>query len=249
MTIYIEYAEQIHKTWVSFMLEANFKEVAALGLDGEITCHKEDFDDILAYTIDLPPSAYNFVLMSEPVGMTMIQSLREVLKGRPGQEVEIVIRLKLLETEENWKELTRNLIAEAKSPNQGTITEKMFNRENKQPYLYNGVKYASKSEIRIAQEFEKRKVLFFPLALGIRNETGRQFLDQREVDFIVCVDGVWGIIEVSFHPDRFEKDAEKDAWFKKSGILCIQHYTAERCYNRPSDVVDEFLEILAKHKR
>jgi very-short-patch-repair endonuclease len=73
--------------------------------------------------------------------------------------------------------------------------------------------------------------------------------DHREPDFLVCKDGVWGILEVSYHPDRFEKDQEKDTWFKKAGILCIQHYTAERCYNNPADVVDEFLGILAQHKR
>jgi len=86
------------------------------------------------------------------------------------------------------------------------------------------------------------------LPLAVRVETGNFYKDHREPDFLVCDDGRWGILEVSFHPDRFEKDAEKDAWFKKSGILCIQHYSAERCYNKSQEVVDEFLDILAKHK-
>lgn len=51
------------------------------------------------------------------------------------------------------------------------------------------------------------------------------------------------------HPDRYEKDAEKDLWFKKSGILCIQHFTAERCYNESAKVVSEFLGVLAQHKK
>jgi hypothetical protein len=33
------------------------------------------------------------------------------------------------------------------------------------------------------------------------------------------------------------------------GILCVQHYPAERCYQRPGEVVTEFLDILAKHRR
>jgi hypothetical protein len=118
-----------------------------------------------------------------------------------------------------------------------------------QPYVYNEMKFASQSEIRIAQEFEARYILFFPLPLAVRSETGNFFEDHREVDFLVCNDGTWGILEVSYHPDRFEKDAEKDTWFKKSGILCVQHYSAERCYNNAKEVVDEFLGILAKHKR
>jgi hypothetical protein len=111
------------------------------------------------------------------------------------------------------------------------------------------MKLASQSEIRIAQELESRKVLFFPLPLAVRAETGNFYEDPREVDFLICQDGTWGNLEVSFHPDRYEKDSEKDSWFKKSGILCIQHYSAERCYNSPSNVVEEFLAILAKHKR
>jgi hypothetical protein len=45
------------------------------------------------------------------------------------------------------------------------------------------------------------------------------------------------------------KDKEKDAWLKKSGILCIEHFTAESCYNTPKAVVAEFLEHLAKYKK
>ena len=77
------------------------------------------------------------------------------------------------------------------------------------------------------------------LSAGLRNTT----------DFLICNDGVWGILEVARHTDRYEKDAQKGAWFKKSGILCVEHYTAERCYSVSSEVVKEFLEILAKHKR
>jgi hypothetical protein len=111
------------------------------------------------------------------------------------------------------------------------------------------MKFASQSEIRIAQELECKSVLFFPLPLAVRNETGQCYKDHREVDFLVCVDGTFGILEVAYHPNRYEQDQEKDVWFKKSGILCIQHYTAEMCYNQSSAVVDEFLSILAQHKR
>jgi len=111
------------------------------------------------------------------------------------------------------------------------------------------MKFASQSEIRIAQELERHKVLFFPLPLAVRADSGNLFEDHREVDFIVCQDGIWGILEVAYHPDRYEQDKQKDLWFKRSGILCIEHYTAERCYNESGAVVSEFLGILAKYKR
>lgn len=83
----------------------------------------------------------------------------------------------------------------------------------------------------------------------MRHETGNLYQDHREVDFLVCLDGTFGILEVSFHEGRYEKDKEKDAWFKKSGILCVEHYPAEKCYNQPKLVVEEFLSFLSKHKR
>ena len=144
--------------------------------------------------------------------------------------------------------LIKEQIVNAKDSNQGLISEKVFARKRKQVYQYNELKFASQSEIRIAQELEKRNALFFPLAVAVRNDTGNLFEDHREIDFLICQNGQWGILEVSYHPDRFEKDAEKDYWFKKSGILCIQHYTAERCYNQSGDVIDEFLDVLKKHK-
>ena len=101
----------------------------------------------------------------------------------------------------------------------------------------------------ISQELETRGVLFFPLPLAIRADTGERYRDHREPDFLVCDEGTWGVLEVSYHPDRFEKDKEKDAWWKKSGILCVEHYTAERCYREPARLVDEFLEILRRHRR
>ena len=30
-----------------------------------------------------------------------------------------------------------------------------------------------------------------------------------------------------------EQDAEKDIWFKKSGLLCIQHYTSDAVITNP----------------
>jgi hypothetical protein len=98
-------------------------------------------------------------------------------------------------------------------------------------------------------ELEARKILFFPLAVAVRAETGQNWQDHREVDFLICHDGVWGILEVACHPNRFEQDAQKMGWFKQSGILCIEHVTAERCHQDAKGVLTQFLAVLAKHKR
>jgi hypothetical protein len=245
---------KIHRTWIQLLLESGNNEIAAAALDADIT---ELFAGYDAYglSIDLPPSSFGLVESDQRLKEILCKTLMRVANGyisdQNGNEIEnleIKIRLKLLEVEENWKNIVRDLIVNSKSCNQARISEIIFVREKKKLFTYNEVKYASQSEIRIAQELENKKVLFFPLALAVRFDTGKNYLDHREVDFLICQDGIWGILEVSFHPNRYEKDSEKDTWFKKSGILCIQHYTSERCYQSPCNVVEEFLEILSKHK-
>jgi hypothetical protein len=163
--------------------------------------------------------------------------------------VAVSLGLRLLDIELGWEQVVRSLIVETGINNQGLVSEKVAARDRKAPLLYNELKFASQSEIRIAQELERRQVLFFPLAVAVRYDTGIFYKDNREVDFLVCQDGVWGILEVSYHPDRYEKDAEKTQWFKDAGVLCVEHNSSERCYNNPSEVVDKFLSTLSKYKR
>jgi len=148
-----------------------------------------------------------------------------------------------------WSEEMKTRITQFKGSNQGLISQLVAAREGRPIHTWNELRYASASEISIAQELEKRKNLFFPLAVAVRAETGERWKDHREVDFLICTNGAWGILEVAYHPDRYEKDSEKDHWFKKSGILCIQHYTAERCYKEPSKVVYDFLGILKQYEK
>jgi hypothetical protein len=199
---------------------------------------------------------FTYVKNNEQTKTIMERSLLAVCYGRIdfqeyGEKVEnpISYRVKLLDVDSDWKNAVRSLILEEGISNQGEITELVFKKNGKTPYVYNEMKFASQSEIRIAQELESQKVLFFPLPLAVRAETGKFFEDHREVDFLVCENGLWGILEVSYHPDRFEKDSEKDKWFKKSGILCVEHYSAEKCYNFSKKVVDEFLSVLRKHRK
>lgn len=156
---------------------------------------------------------------------------------------------KVMEPEDDWRELVKSLIARAKEPNQAVVTNIVRQRNDQELLEYNEMKFASRSEIRVAQELERRKILFFPLPLAVRAETGKNFQDHREPDFLICHEGVWGILEVAFHPGRYEQDKQKDEWFKRSGILCVEHYTAEECWGKTTSVVDRFLSILEQHKK
>ena len=244
---------KLHRTWVQFLIDNDHKEIAAIALDTEISISYSgyDNDDIESIIFAISTSAWIYVKKNEQIKKIMESTMRVVSQGNlyAVDNLPFDYRVKLIEIEEGWQNIIKNLIANAQNPNQGLISEKALARDGKQIYFYNEMKFASKTEIRIAQELENRKILFFPLPLAVRAETGNFYNDHREVDFLICQDGTWGILEVSFHQDRYEKDSEKDSWFKKSGILCIQHYTAERCWEHPRQVVDEFLSILAQHKR
>lgn len=199
--------------------------------------------------LDVPTAAYNLIAGDSTLKQALVRAGKTVVAGHLYVDVEVKLRIKLIQPEHDWARIARDMIVNFKGSNQGAITKKVFLRERKPTLIYNEANYGSQSEIRIAQELEDRQVLFFPLALGIRADTGEFYRDHREADFLVCDDGTWGVLEVSYHPDRFEKDKEKDAWWKKSGILCVEHYTAERCFKEPAKVVDEFLTILRKHHR
>ena len=70
----------------------------------------------------------------------------------------------------------------------------------------------------------------------------------REPDFLVCLGGKWGILEVDgepFHPaSRTVEDHERDRLFKQHGIRVVEHFDATKCYEAPQTVVKKFLEIL-----
>lgn len=257
--------QQIHRTWVQLVVDNNYKDIAAVAIDSELEISGYWANDHSGFghqvdtgiCVDIPSVMFTHVRNNERAKEVMQRSLLAVCDGRidflsgNGKRVDnpVSYRVKVLEVDSEWENATRALILGEGVSNQGEVTELLFAKEGKTPYVYNEIKFASQSEIRIAQELERTQVLFFPLPLAVRAESGKFFQDHREPDFLICENGQWGILEVSYHPDRFEKDSEKDKWFKKSGVLCVEHYSAERCYNSSKQVVDEFLSILAKHRK
>jgi hypothetical protein len=238
--------DRFHRTLIEFLTHNRQHEVAAALLQGSVDITLSDrVGKPSVFCVEVAPSAYPLVASSDAIQQVIRRAAREVAKGHFEVEPEVTLRMKLLPLPDpEWEGEMKQLITQFKGSNQALVTDLLAAREGRPVHTWNELKYASASEIRVAQELEKRHVLFFPLAVAVRAETGKNWQDHREVDFLICHNGAWGIIEVSYHPDRYEKDAEKDLWFKKSGLLCIQHFTAERCSREPAKVVDEFLNVL-----
>ncbi len=111
--------------------------------------------------------------------------------------------------------------------------------------LWQHLRFRSRSEIRIAQAFERAGVLYFPncrARLGPAEQ--RQTL---EPDFLVCYAGRWGILEVDGAPfhQQPEQDARRDAALRAAGVVVIARFDAIRCYEQPDEVVQAFLTHLA----
>jgi hypothetical protein len=115
--------------------------------------------------------------------------------------------------------------------------------------LWNGLRFRSLTEVRIAEALDRAGVLFFPLCRGrLNGETGRVV---REPDFLVCKDGKWGILEVDgepYHPpSRTVHDHARDALFQQHGVQFVQHRDSDDCYMTPDKVVAEFLTLLDRY--
>ncbi|MDW2879555.1 MULTISPECIES: hypothetical protein [Bacillaceae] len=139
----------------------------------------------------------------------------------------------------DWRQNELATLAANQINNQGNI----FNNEAQ--FNYNGLRYRSKSEIEIAKEFDKRGILFFPLPACVIEGIS------KEPDFLVNhPNGKWGILECNGDPyhtfQNSTKDHEKVRLFMKKGIPVI-FFNATDCYNQPSKVVDDFMEILGKN--
>jgi len=113
--------------------------------------------------------------------------------------------------------------------------------------IWMNLRFRSQSEIRIAQAFDRSGVYFLPNCMGRIGELGKRM--NREADFLVCHNGKFGILEVDgepFHPpSRVAQDHERDRLFRKHGISVVEHFDANRCYEKPDEVVKEFLKILS----
>ena len=252
-----ELAERLHRSWLELLMAGNYTEIAALVVEGEFNIYSTHSYGQILY-VEIPPSSYPYVLTDPNIRQIMEATARATAKGHfydndgdplEADAIKVEFRIKLLNIEDHWRDKVKELIVNAKDSNQGIITEKVFARQKKSVIPYNEMKFGSQSEVRIAQELEAQKVLFFPLPLAVRKDTDQFYRDHREPDFLICYKGKWGILEVATHsPDRYENDDEKALWFKASGILCVEHRPSKRCYENPREVVDEFLSILAKHK-
>jgi very-short-patch-repair endonuclease len=120
------------------------------------------------------------------------------------------------------------------------------------PYEWGGIYFRSQVEIRIAQELDKRGVLFFGNVRGRFNlddfPVSKDLLNGRvELDFLVFYQGKCLILEIdgTHHKKQVERDYSRDRVLLKEGIPTAR-FTAKECQDKTADVVTEFMAIFTK---
>lgn len=115
---------------------------------------------------------------------------------------------------------------------------------------YEGLRFRSESEVRIAQALDRAGAMYLP---NCKARVGsRERRRNSEADFLICAHGRWGIIEVDggqWHPpQRAAQDHERDRPFKRHGVAVVERFDAGECFERPDAVVAQFLALLKATK-
>lgn len=110
--------------------------------------------------------------------------------------------------------------------------------------------FRSKSELRVAQTFNRMGILYFP------NAKVSVPLDQTnrvnwEIDFLVAYQGRVAIVEVDggpcHPPERSAYEHERDRRFRERGLI-VERFDSSQCYNDPESVVQQVLRVMSAYR-
>jgi hypothetical protein len=188
--------DEYHRTLVQMLVDTDNRELASALVDGGATLLRDQNGSPYGIALDIPSHAYTLISGNESLKQTLVRLAKRVAAGhlfedygQPIEDTQIQLRVQMMVVEDNWRAVVRDLIVNYKATNQATVSRLIAERDRRQLLKYNEASYASQSEIKIAMELEQRQVLFFPLALAVRADTGESYRDHREADFLVCDDG------------------------------------------------------------
>jgi hypothetical protein len=169
-------------------------------------------------------------------------SVKRTFHALTSEWIELVVKASLVPITEQWRHELLALLRGDHVTNQGLP----FSPER--PVLtWNGLRFRSGSEVRIAEALERARVLFLPNCMA---RLGFSHRENREADFLICQKGKWGILEVDgllSHPaSRKVDDDERARLFKAHGIRLVEHFDAGNCLENADGVVKRFLSLLAQ---
>ena len=112
---------------------------------------------------------------------------------------------------------------------------------------WQGMRFRSQSELKVAQALEERGLFYCPNTLTRLSNYHKNF----EVDFLVCCPTRWGfrwaILEVDGYwhkPEKRAKEHERERLFERSGVR-VHRFDANLCELDPHAVVSELMDLMS----
>jgi hypothetical protein len=112
---------------------------------------------------------------------------------------------------------------------------------------WQGMRFRSQSELKVAQALEERGLFYCPNTLTRLSNYHKNF----EVDFLVCCPTRWGfrwaILEVDGYwhlPEKRAKEHERERLFERSGVR-VHRFEATLCELDPHAVVSELIDLMS----
>ena len=176
-----------------------------------------------------------------PLQYSIQQGFEAVLREKPVL-YQTYVQL-ITESEDDWREHLRELAKGESTTNQG----RQF-KQSDPIFPWNNLNFRSREERLIAQELDKRDILFFPNCAARLGTPGNRHT--KEPDFLICRNGKWGILQVDgwfHHRHTVAQDQNIDRQFDLYGIRVIQRFTGEQCGKEPDKVVEIFLDRLERN--
>jgi hypothetical protein len=234
-----------HMAAVRWLIDGGDDVAARLLLMSEMEMEEESdsWGSRINVTLYGPRAVYDGLKSTEGFAGLIRERVETALRlasDLPDAQVYITLKAERAVALPGWREELLESLENQRLSNQGLRV--------KEGRTWEGLRFASQSEVEIAKALDRAGVLFFPLCRGRVNKGKARVV--REPDFMICHEGRWGIIEVDgepYHPPtRTTQDHERDRLFKAHGVRVIEHYDATRCYGQADAVVTEFLALLAK---
>jgi hypothetical protein len=234
--------DQIHASAIRFLIGGGEEDAASVLISCSLhSSWWQDFGiDYKNFSLTGPRAAYDILSVRDhPIRKAIVKAIGAVLPV--GIEMgNLIARGELLDIDPGWRSEMLEIVRGEGVSNQAAI-ERSVKIQN-----WHNFGFRSTSEVKIAEALDKAGVLFLPnckARLGVEKNR-----ENREPDFLVCHKGKWGILEVDgepFHPpSRTVADHERDRLFKMHGIIVTEHYDATKCFEKPDEVVNQFLKIL-----
>jgi len=232
---------------VQFLVEGGENDAATLLLSCSIQLaieQRENFNgeewEVVNIGVFGPRAAYDGIRDTWSDTGKAIRAAFEAVLPWDKQSFEVIPRAQLVEADSGWRQELQKVIQGTGVDNQGVPIE------GSDIQVWHGLRFRSKTEIKIAQALQGRAVLFFPNCRArLRMEDG---FGNREPDFLVCQEGKWGILQVDGEPwhggHTRAREQNDDRLFHAYGVRVVQHYSANECWNNTNRVIDEFLQFL-----